>query len=69
MKKGMIKMKNNYQPINNKKGFTFIEVVVVLAIIGILATIVAPSFSGIFTDVNGSTKDQNARAYYTQTYD
>ncbi|MEG0284256.1 MAG: type II secretion system protein [Erysipelotrichales bacterium] len=62
-------MKNNYQPINNKKGFTFIEVVVVLAIIGILATIVAPSFSGIFTDVNGSTKDQNARAYYTQTYD
>ncbi|MEG0314648.1 MAG: type II secretion system protein [Erysipelotrichaceae bacterium] len=62
-------MKKTYQPMNNKKGFTLTEVIAVMGIAGILFTLVIPSFSGIFTDVNGSTKDQNARGYYTYTYD
>jgi prepilin-type N-terminal cleavage/methylation domain-containing protein len=32
--------------VNNKKGFTLIEVIVVIVIMGILAAIVAPNFSG-----------------------
>jgi type IV pilus assembly protein PilA len=32
--------------VNNKKGFTLIEVIVVLVIMGILAAIIAPNFSG-----------------------
>ena len=43
----------------NKKGFTLIELIVVIAILGILALILVPAFNGYIED----TKTQVASSY------
>ena len=45
----------------NKKGFTIVELVVVVAVIAILAAVLIPTFSGIIKKANQS-KDQQAIA-------
>lgn len=52
-------MKNH----NNKKGFTIIEVVVVITIIGILAGIALPSVTGILGNANNSVDNARAGLY------
>lgn len=48
-------MKSLTKRLNNKKGFTLIELIVVIVIIGILAAILIPRFTG-FTDKAEATQ-------------
>lgn len=50
---------------NNKKGFTLIELVVVIAIIAVLALILIPSISGYVSRANAEKDRANARNIYT----
>ena len=50
----------------NKKGFTIVELVVVIAVIAILAAVMIPTFGGIVEKANASKALQQARNAYTQ---
>ncbi|MGB4984757.1 MAG: prepilin-type N-terminal cleavage/methylation domain-containing protein [Erysipelotrichaceae bacterium] len=49
---------------NNSKGFTLVEIVVVLAIIAILAAILIPTMNGFVNDAKKSQHIAEARAAY-----
>ena len=51
---------------NNRKGFTIVELVIVIAVIAILATVLVPTFSGIVTRAQDTAAIQEARNIYTQ---
>ena len=53
---------------NNKKGFTIVELVIVIAVIGILAGVLIPTFSGIIGQANQSAADQAARNGFNNCY-
>ena len=46
---------------NNRKGFTIVELVIVIAVIGILAGVLIPTFSGITQRANESAALQQAK--------
>jgi type IV pilus assembly protein PilA len=48
----------------SKKGFTLIELVVVIAILGILAAILIPVIGGFITRANTARDEANARNLY-----
>lgn len=48
----------------NKKGFTLIEIIIVIAIIAILAAILIPSMSGYITAAQDQQYIANARSAY-----
>jgi type IV pilus assembly protein PilA len=48
----------------SKKGFTLIELVVVIAILGILAAILVPVISGFIETAKQATDNANARLVY-----
>ena len=50
---------------NNKKGFTIVELVIVIAVIGILAAVLIPTFGSIVTEAKDSARDQEAKNAYT----
>ena len=49
----------------NKKGFTIVELVIVIAVIAILSAVLIPTFSGIVEKANNSARDQEAKNAYT----
>ena len=48
----------------NKKGFTIVELVIVIAVIAILAAVLIPTFSGIIKKAEKSSNEQKATAAY-----
>ena len=52
----------------NKKGFTIVELVIVIAVIAILAAVLIPTFSGIVTKAQESAALQEARNAYTELF-
>ena len=48
----------------NKKGFTIVELVIVIAVIAILAAVMIPTFGGIIDKANASKALQNAQNAY-----
>ena len=49
----------------NKKGFTIVELVIVIAVIAILAAVMIPTFSGIVERANNSAVTQETREALT----
>ena len=50
----------------NKKGFTIVELVIVIAVIAILAAVMIPTFGGIIEKANKSAVQQAAASLYKQ---
>ena len=48
----------------NKKGFTIVELVIVIAVIAILAAVLIPTFSGVIQKANESSAQQGAANIY-----
>ena len=51
--------------LKNKKGFTIVELVIVIAVIAILAAVMIPTFSNIVNKANESAAMQKAKNAYT----
>ena len=52
----------------NKKGFTIVELVIVIAVIAILAAVMIPTFGGIIDRANQSAAKQEASIAYKAAY-
>ena len=50
---------------SNKKGFTLLELVIVIAVIAILSAVLIPTFGGITEKAKNSARDQEAKNAYT----
>ena len=50
----------------NKKGFTLMEMLIVVAIIAILVAIAIPTFSNALNKAKAATDEANLRAYYAE---
>jgi len=55
-----------FKKLKNKKGFTLIELIVVIAIIAVLAAIIIPSVTANIARANEARDLANARAYYAE---
>ena len=51
---------------SNKKGFTIVELVIVIAVIAILAAVLIPTFSNVIEKANESAALQAAKNAYTE---
>ena len=49
----------------NRKGFTIVELVIVIAVIAILAAVLIPTFSSVISKANESAAFQKASSAYT----
>ena len=53
---------------SNKKGFTIVELVIVIAVIAILAGVLIPTFAGIVNKAQKSAAEQEASNAYKEAY-
>ncbi len=53
---------------NNKKGFTIVELVIVIAVIAILAAVLIPTFSNVIDNAHKSSDLQAAKTKFDQLY-
>ena len=53
---------------NNKKGFTIVELVIVIAVIAILSAVLIPTFGTIITDANTTAAQQEASNAYKEYF-
>ena len=53
---------------NNRKGFTIVELVIVIAVIAILAGVLIPTFAGITNKAKDSKALQEAQNAYKEAY-
>ena len=53
---------------NNKKGFTIVELVIVIAVIAILSAVLIPTFGTVIADANAVAAKQDARNGYLAKY-
>ena len=53
---------------NNRKGFTIVELVIVIAVIAILAGVLIPTFAGIINKAKESAALQEAQNIYKEVY-
>ena len=51
---------------NNKKGFTIVELVIVIAVIGILSAILIPTFTNLTQDARNAADKEEVNNTYTQ---
>jgi prepilin-type N-terminal cleavage/methylation domain-containing protein len=51
---------------NTKKGFTIVELVIVIAVIAILAAVLIPTFAGVTKKAKETAALQEARSIYTE---
>ena len=51
---------------NNKKGFTIVELVIVIAVIGILAAVLIPTFANVTKSAKDKAALQDARNEYVE---
>lgn len=58
-------MNNTAQHLRKNKGFTLVEIMVVIAVIGVLATILVPNVSGITNKAKKSAAQGTVQATYT----
>ena len=52
----------------NNKGFTIVELVIVIAVIAILAAVMIPTFSGVVQKANQTAVQQKAAAVFKEVY-
>jgi type IV pilus assembly protein PilA len=61
----LLKRKNNELSVKKKKGFTLIELIIVIAIIAVLAAIAIPKFGAVRKDANLRADQANAKIIAT----
>ena len=55
-----------FKKLSTKKGFTLMEMMIVVAIIAILIAIIIPTFKGALESPNAAADEANLRAYYAE---
>lgn len=56
-----------FKKLSKKKGFTLMEMMIVVAIIAILMAIIIPTFTNAMNNAKAATDEANLRAYYAET--